>query len=64
MNSNHLDSTICWYMDWLKRRNPEWTEEQRLELATGFATSQQQPQKLIEQEEEEPSASKDGELYT
>ena len=39
--NNHLDGTICWYVDWLKERNPEWTEERCLELATGFATAQQ-----------------------
>lgn len=41
----HTDSTIEWYVGWLGERNPEWTDEQRLEVATGFA-KQQEPQSL------------------
>jgi hypothetical protein len=33
-------TTVEWYVDWLKERNPEWTDEQRLEIATGFANQQ------------------------
>ncbi len=35
--------TLAWYVDWLGERNPEWTEDQRLEVATGFAKAQQPP---------------------
>jgi hypothetical protein len=51
--SNHTDSTLDWYVDWLKERNPEWTDAQRLEAATGFVAAQQPPQKPVEIEEDE-----------
>ncbi len=57
--SSHADSTLDWYIDWLKERNPEWTDAQRLEVATGFVTAQQPPQKPAEVEEDEQLAAVD-----
>jgi hypothetical protein len=48
--SNHSDSTLEWYINWLAERHPEWSPEQRLEVATGFV-AQQQP---LTPKEEEP----------
>jgi len=31
MHSN----TVEWYVNWLKEARPDWTDEQRLEVATG-----------------------------
>lgn len=42
----HTEDTIAWYMRWLEERNPEWSPEQRLEVATGFAVLQQPPTAL------------------
>jgi len=39
MHSN----TVEWYVNWLKEARPDWTDEQRLEVATGFADRQQVP---------------------
>ena len=44
--------TLSWYIDWLAERCPDWTDEQRLEAATGFAQSQLPPQQPAEIEEE------------
>lgn len=42
MSDNHTQGTIEWYTNWLAERRPDLSEEQRLEMATGF-TQQQQP---------------------
>ena len=47
--SNHTDSTIEWYVTELKERNPEWTDEQCLEMATGFTMSQCSPAQLSDE---------------
>jgi hypothetical protein len=47
-----IDSTVEWYVTWLKNFQPDWTDEQRLEVATGFAQSQLPPQRPAEIEEE------------
>lgn len=57
--SNHADSTLGWYIDWLKERNPEWSDDQRLEVATGFVTTQQVPERPKEVEEDEKLAAED-----
>ena len=43
--------TLAWYVDWLGERNPVWTEDQRLEVATGFARQQLPPQRPPEDED-------------
>lgn len=54
--SNHLESTVEWYVQWLADRYPDWTPEQRIEIATGFAEQQQPPKaKLPEEDIEEDS---------
>jgi len=53
------NSTIEWYVGWLKEVRPDWTDEQRLEIATGFATQQQPPVRPTEIEEDEELAAKD-----
>jgi hypothetical protein len=52
--SNHTDSTVEWYINWLQERNPDWTDAQRLEVATGFSKSQQVPARPTEAEEDDP----------
>ena len=34
MADNYTDSTISWYLDWLKENRPDLSDEQRTELAT------------------------------
>ena len=53
VDARQIDSgTLAWYVQWLGERNPEWTDEQRLEIATGFVTAQLPPQQPAEIEEE------------
>ena len=53
MADNYIDSTISWYLDWLKENRPDLSDEQRTELATGFVTAQQPPKRPTEAEEDE-----------
>jgi hypothetical protein len=46
------DSTLDWYIQFLTQRYPDWTPEQRLEVATGFVNQQKPPQRPAEIEEE------------
>ena len=49
------DNTVSWYVNWLKEARPDWTDEQRLEVATGFADHQQQPlPAMVKEDEPEP----------
>ncbi len=50
MDDNYTDSTISWYLDWLKENRPDLSDEQRTELATGFVTVQQPPKRPPEAE--------------
>lgn len=34
-------TTTEWYVEWLKDNYPDWSDEQRLEIATGFAKQQE-----------------------
>jgi hypothetical protein len=53
VDARQIDSgTLAWYLEWLSERNPEWTDEQRLEIATGFVTTQLPPERPVEIEEE------------
>jgi len=49
-------STVEWYVKWLQETHPDWTEDQRLEVATGFADRQQQPLPAVAELEEEAPA--------
>ena len=50
--SNHESSTIEWYVARLHEEHPEWTNEQCVELATGFTLQQRPPAPKAEPEEE------------
>jgi hypothetical protein len=50
------DSTVEWYVNWLTESHPDWTPEQCLEMATGFAILQEpQVKTVVEEEMEEPA---------
>jgi len=52
VDTRPVDSgTLSWYIDWLAERCPDWTDEQRLEAATGFAQSQLPPQRPTEDDD-------------
>jgi hypothetical protein len=51
MSDVHDSGTLAWYLAWLSERNPEWTDEQRLEIATGFVTAQLPPARPIKDED-------------
>ena len=54
VDTRPVDSgTLSWYIDWLAERCPDWTDEQRLEAATGFAQSQLPPQQPPEDDDPE-----------
>ena len=44
--------TLIWYINWLSERYPDWTEEQCVEVATGFTRQQLPPERPVEIEEE------------
>jgi hypothetical protein len=50
--SNHSDSSIEWYINWLAETRPDISPEQRVELATGFVQQQQPPVRPTETEED------------
>ena len=39
--SNHAETSIEWYVNWLAENRPDIAPDQRLELATGFVAQQQ-----------------------
>ena len=43
--------TLTWYINWLGERYPDWTEEQRVEAATGFTRQQLPPQRPTEDDD-------------
>jgi hypothetical protein len=43
--------TLTWYIRWLSERYPDWTDEQRLEIATGFVTAQLPPERPVEDDD-------------
>jgi hypothetical protein len=47
---SHTENTVAWYVEWLNERNPEWTDEQRLEVAIGFAQQQAPPKPKAEED--------------
>lgn len=51
---SNTQTTIEWYVEWLRERNPDWTDEQRLEVATGFAVLQEPPKRPVVEPEETP----------
>lgn len=51
--ADHSVTTTEWYVDWLKENYPDWSDDQRLEVATGFANQQLPPVRPIEEAEEE-----------
>jgi len=51
--SFHEESTIEWYLDWLKENRPDLADDVRLELATGFATQQSPVQKVNSADEDD-----------
>lgn len=52
--STHVANTAEWYVKWLEERYPDWTPEQRSEIAANFAQQQAPPLKAqIEPDEEE-----------
>jgi len=53
------ERTVQWYVEWLTVRFSDWTEEQRLEIATEFARQQLPPQCAVEPEEDETVADVD-----
>ena len=46
--------TLTWYINWLSERYPDWTEDQRLETATGFSRQQLPPQRPSEDADDDP----------
>lgn len=57
--STHIANTAEWYVKWLEERYPDWTPEQRLEIATNFAEQQTitlRPAQIEEDEEPQSNA--------
>ncbi|MFI5260845.1 MAG: hypothetical protein ACHQU0_03560 [Candidatus Paceibacteria bacterium] len=54
--SNHTDSSIEWYINWLAENRPDLRAEQRVELATGFVQSQQPPTAAAETDDDTDDA--------
>ena len=52
INRKPDESTVEWYVQWLEETRPDWTPEQRLEIATGFSAAQLPPERPLEQDEE------------
>jgi len=48
--SNHADSSIEWYINWLAETRPDISPEQRVELAIGFVQQQQPPERPREED--------------
>jgi hypothetical protein len=46
-------STVEWYESWLAEKHPDWSAEQRREMATEFAAQQMMPQRPEAEEEED-----------
>ena len=55
VDTRPVDSgTLTWYINWLGERYPDWTEDQCLEAATGFARQQLPPQRPTEDDDDDP----------
>jgi len=51
-DTRSVDSgALTWYINWLSERYPDWTDEQRLEIATGFVTAQLPPERPVEDDD-------------
>ncbi len=49
--SNHTETSVAWYLNWLSEQRPDLSPEQRLELATGFVQQQELPTRPAEDED-------------
>ncbi len=54
--SNHTETSVAWYLNWLAETRPDISPDQRLELATGFVAQQQPPARPTAVEEENEQA--------
>ena len=59
-DTRSVDSgALTWYINWLSELYPDWTEEQRLEIATGFVAAQLPPARLVEEDDPVEEARKE-----
>jgi hypothetical protein len=59
-DTRSVDSgALTWYINWLSELYPDWTEEQRFEIATGFVAAQLPPARLVEEDDPVEEARKE-----